>query len=301
MAFTEEDRAALLRVIDETTLEYDPVVYPDEVASCAGAVAQAECVELATDGVPFTVYVHRANDCAPACPVHINIHGGGFVCPHAENDAYWSAYLANRIHGIVVDVDYALTSSQCWPVGLDQCYAVIAFCQSQCAAWGADPARISMGGYSAGGTYAAQACVKAALAGETPLSLVVLGYAPVDLATPDANKPDGHALSERALRRGRAFNDLLFGNETERIAREPLASPLYADDALLALFPRTLICTAGRCGFRFEDEAFAAKLMRVGVEVTVRRFCQSRHGFIPHFWDEWRDAAELIVRAICAA
>ena len=67
---------------------------------------------------------------------------------------------------------------------------------------------------------------------------------------------------------------------------------------MLAAPPETVVITAGQCGFRFEDEAYALRVAAQGVETTVRRFPEARHGFIPHFMDQWKEAAALMVKEI---
>jgi acetyl esterase/lipase len=62
--------------------------------------------------------------------------------------------------------------------------------------------------------------------------------------------------------------------------------------------PRALIITAGTCGFRFENEAYGLRMAAQGVTVTMKRFCEARHGFIPHFGHCWEAAAEAMVKII---
>lgn len=62
--------------------------------------------------------------------------------------------------------------------------------------------------------------------------------------------------------------------------------------------PSTLICSAEGCNFRHEDEEYARMLAEAGVEVTIKRFKESGHGFIPHFRQEWKEAVDFITREI---
>ena len=158
-----------------------------------------------------------------------------------------------------------------------------------------------MGGYSAGATYTAWTSMKAAQTGDFSLCLQVLGYAPIDFAVPSCYKMEGFNGSQAWLRRGDAFNELLFGDKLAGNEKDPLISPFYAAPELLAKQPRTLVLPAASCTFRFEDLEYAELLAGAGVEVTARMIPGTRHGFIPHFYDGWEDAAQLIVRTIESA
>ncbi len=295
-------RARALDVLAETTPKdrKNPAAYPERARSFL-TLTRVETVGLSADGVPFRVYVHHPKQRESGCPVHVNVHGGGFYFPHGENDAMYSAYLADRIGGIVVDIDYTCSGEAPYPVAFDQCYEAVRWALSQCDAWGASADRVSMGGYSAGGTLTAWVALRAARTGDFRLCLQVLGYPPLDFAIPGAYKMEGFNGSASWLRRMGAFNDLLFGNSLRGRETDPEVSPVYARPELLAKLPRTVMLPAASCTFRFEDMEYANRLAAHGVEVTVRVIPGTRYGFIPHFFDGWETAAELIVRAICSS
>ena len=300
MALTEQQRRQILDTLKNTALVHGAVTYPAECRAFL-TLCRTETVAMPpVDGHAYTVYVCTAKNRTPRCPVHINIHGGGFIGPHAENDAMYSAWLADAIGGIVVDVDYTTSAAAPWPVAFDQCYETGRWAAAHMAAWDADPARLSMGGYSAGGVLTAGAALKAAQTGDFSLCLEVLGYAPLDNATHPLYKQLGYRRM-MAWQRERAFADLYFDGETAARAADPYASPACAPDAMLARLPRTMICTAAGCNFRFEDEEYARRLIAQGVEVSVERFAGTNHGFIPHFMPGWRPAAEWIAQAIRSA
>lgn len=301
MPLTEERRRELLDVLDRTSLrpknapppEY-PQAYHDFLTLC-----EEETVTRTVDGFPYHLYIQRAKNRTDCCPVHINVHGGGFVGPHAPCDSMYSAYLADKIGGIVVDLDYTTSLYAQWPVAFDQCYDAAQYVFANAAAWGADPNRISMGGYSAGGVLTAGVALKAADTGDFRLCLQVLGYPPLDNLIDPIYKRGG---LQRALpaEREKAFSELYFGDDTAAMA-SPYGSPNYATDDQLRKLPRALVLTAGGCNFRYEDEEYALRMAAVGVEVTLKRFPAARHGFIPHFAEGWEEAADLIVRTIRSA
>lgn len=78
-------------------------------------------------------------------------------------------------------------------------------------------------------------------------------------------------------------------------------SPYCANNLVLSKMPQTLVVTAGRCGFRFEDEAFASRLAALGGETTICRFPSAAHGFVPHFGPDWKKAGLMMAKHIVAA
>ena len=47
-----------------------------------------------------------------------------------------------------------------------------------------------------------------------------------------------------------------------------------------------------------QAEAYGARLASLGIEVTMRRFMHSRHGFTIRLADEWAEAQQLIIDTI---
>lgn len=253
-------------------------------------------VKRTVDDYEYTFYIYRAKNRTENCPIHINIHGGGFVAPHMECDTLYSCYLADRLGGIVVDLDYTTSPVAPWPVAFDQCYDASAYTFVHCAEWGGNERCVSIGGYSAGGALAAGVALKAGQTGDFRFNAQVLGYPPLDnIIDPDYKKDSLIRVLPRE--RELAFSALYFADDREAMAH-PYGSPSYAPDEMLAKLPRTLVITAGSCNFRFEDEEYAQRVAHAGVEVVVKRFPEMFHGFIPHLMGQWKKAADLIVRTV---
>ncbi len=60
----------------------------------------------------------------------------------------------------------------------------------------------------------------------------------------------------------------------------PLASPIYADNATLSKMPATLILTAEMDALRDEGEAYGRKLVQAGVSCSTTRYNATVHAFI---------------------
>ncbi|MDT5080937.1 MAG: acetyl esterase [Mycobacterium sp.] len=64
--------------------------------------------------VPSVLY-HPSSD-VESPPVYVNVHGGGFVVGHPEQDDPWCRYLAANAGVVVVNPDYVLAppARRCW-------------------------------------------------------------------------------------------------------------------------------------------------------------------------------------------
>lgn len=84
-------------------------------------------------------------------PVFINIHGGGWMAGYKE----WMGLNAPAIvaaPAIYVSIEYALTPTGArHPTQINDCVAALAWVYANIAHYGGDPARIFVGGHSAGG------------------------------------------------------------------------------------------------------------------------------------------------------
>ena len=78
----EELRAHALKVLAETAPK-DRRTKPVYAPSLHDflKLTDMETVKLSADGYDFTVYVHTPKNKLDACPVHVNVHGGGVLLP----------------------------------------------------------------------------------------------------------------------------------------------------------------------------------------------------------------------------
>ncbi len=246
---------------------------------------------------PVSCYITEAIEKPRECPVHINIHGGGFYYGHSEDDDLYCAHIAAEIKGIVVDIDYALTPAHPFPAAFEQCYEVARWVFRMCDSWGADPRRVSMGGQSAGGNLTAAVAIKAAQTGDFTLRLQVLEYPALDFATPPLKKTTGNELDESMAARYQAFSDLYTDGDPE-LLQYPLVSPIIVTDSIIDSLPEALIVTGGKDSLRTEAEEYGLRLVRRGVPVTMKRFCKSRHGFTVRMQDEWEDSQRFVINEL---
>jgi acetyl esterase len=212
-----------------------------------------------------------------ALPVFVSMHGGGFVMGSAADDDGWCRRIADAAGCLVVSVDYRLAPEHKFPVALEECYDVVRWAHESAAAIGADPARIAVGGHSAGGNLAAAICLLAKMRGEFPVVYQVLDYPPLDL-TIDPYEDAATADKLMTPRTREFFTACYYNTPEDRF--DPRFSPLLAGN--LAGLPAALIISAEHDPLRAEQERYAARLKAAGVEVTYRMFAGCMHAFT-HF------------------
>lgn len=217
-------------------------------------------------------------------PLFVNIHGGGFIQGSTQDDDGWCRQIAVAVGCAVVNIEYHLAPEYKFPGPIEECYDVIKWFYKSARCKCVDPARIAVGGSSAGGNFAAALCLLARQRQDFNLCYQVLNYPPLDLSQDPKLKGN---LDRLLTPRAQAFFTACYlRGAHDRL--NPLASPLLAET--LADLPAALIISAEFDPLRLEDEAYANRLKVVGVPVTYRMFTGCMHAFT-HFGPE-KEAAE---------
>lgn len=125
--------------------------YADECVRRGEGVAADEEARFGAD--PYqSLAVHRA--ARPNGTVYLFWHGGGWTGGYKE----WMAFMApafTRAGVTFISAGYRLAPMHLFPAGLEDCADAVAWTHANVAKFGGDPARIVLGGHSAGGHYAA--------------------------------------------------------------------------------------------------------------------------------------------------
>lgn len=206
---------------------------------------------------------YRAADAPDSAPVFMMFHGGGFVIGDLEIVDRVCRILANRIVGAVVSVDYRLAPEHPFPAAPEDCYAATAWVHDNAADFGIDPAKIIVGGDSAGGNLAAVVSQMAADRGGPPIAYQVLIYPGVD-AVGDyesyRENGEGYLLTMRSIE--------WFHDKYTRPEDDPhwMRSPLHGT---LTGQPPAIIVIAGYDPLRDQCRAYADALSQAGVPVHV--------------------------------
>ena len=103
-------------------------------------------------GIPVRVYRPSAE---AALPILMWFHGGGWVTGTLDTEDLLCRLLCDDVGAIVVSVDYRLAPETKFPGAVDDCVAAWAWVTEHAAELGGDPARVAVGGDSAGGNLAA--------------------------------------------------------------------------------------------------------------------------------------------------
>lgn len=93
-------------------------------------------------------------------PVFLHIHGGGYITPNPTMLPFLQR-IAMQCNCVVVSVDYRLAPETHFPGSLLDNYAALSWVYSHADSLGIDPARIAVGGESAGGGHAAALAIYA--------------------------------------------------------------------------------------------------------------------------------------------
>ena len=126
------------------------------------------------DPVEVNLYIPEG---AENLPVVFNIHGGAFIAGDADTLDTQSARISRDWNVIVVNINYRLMTDET-PIeyGTEEVTDVIRYFRENAAAYHADPERLCVMGYSAGGYHAA-AAVLALKAEDVDVAAQVLCYA----------------------------------------------------------------------------------------------------------------------------
>jgi acetyl esterase len=157
---------------------------------------------------------------------------------------------------------------------VQDCYGAACWVAGHADEIGGDPARLAVGGDSAGGNLAAGVALRARADGPALIGQVLV-YPNTDQLADDESMraADDPFLFNRhsvAWYRRHYLAD-------SADAASPLASPLRADS--LAGLPPALVITAEYDPLRDQGEAYARRLASDGVEVELTRYPGMAHGF----------------------
>ena len=226
--------------------------------------------------IPVRLYAPMGAPADEALPCLVYFHGGGWVLGDLESHDGVCRHLANASRCRVLSVDYRMAPEHRFPAAFDDAAAATRFAFDNAAALGIDPARIAVGGDSAGGNLAAAVAVHAAQGGLPRLAYQLLIYPVVDLAMTYGSYQrvtEGVLLTASSMR---WFIDLYLNNPGERT--DWRGSPMRAPD--LSATPPAFVVTVAHDPLCDEGIAYARRLEQEGVRVTHLHLSDQIHGFL---------------------
>lgn len=190
------------------------------------------------------------------------IHGGGHLVGDPDMDHALCGRFVLEAGVKVVSVDYRLAPEDPFPADLDDCHAALSWLQENAAELGVDPARIGVGGASAGGGLAAATVFRAHDQGQ-PVAFQLLEYPMLDDRTGTGRDGRGRFVWNARMNR-RAWAAYL-GDADEAVLAE--AAPARRRD--LSGLPPTWIGVGDQDLFHDEDVSYAGRLRAAGVPCTL--------------------------------
>lgn len=208
-------------------------------------------------------------------PLLVFFHGGGFMSGSLTSHDSVCRMLADCACAKVVSVDYRLAPEHPYPAAADDAIAAFASVASRAEQFDADPARIAVGGDSAGGNLAAVVANESRSMGHPAPKFQLLIYPMTDVSQEHetyARFAKGYFLTQADLR------DITAKYTPDPADRtNPRVSPLLNEE-LSGVAP-AFVATAIADPLRAEGESYADKLRAAGVPVGHERF-PLIHGFV---------------------
>lgn len=220
---------------------------------------------------------HYAPERGDGAPLLVFFHGGGFVFGDLDTHDAPCRVLCRHGGIHVLAVDYRLAPENPFPAPVEDALAALRWAQEHAAELGADPARVGIGGDSAGANLSAAIAHLAIHDGGAPPACQVLIYPAVDRTRPYKSIElfgEGFFLTSASI----AWFHRQYSGKAGVGDRDPRLGPLHAESHA-GLAP-ALVVTAGFDPLRDEGEAYAAALLAAGTPTVLRRFDSLIHGFI---------------------
>ena len=204
-----------------------------------------------------------ADDATEYLPGFVYFHGGGMVGGSIETHDLVAAALAQTAGCRLVSIDYRLAPEHKFPAAIEDAVAATRWVSEQASSLGIDPARLVVGGDSAGATLAAVVCQEALRSDGPAISAQCLICPVLDF---EDTSPSREELAENHLLEMATLEaDLALYLPAGVERGDPRISPLRA--VRFAGLPAAIIHTAEFDPMRDEGNAYAGKLVAAGVQV----------------------------------
>jgi acetyl esterase len=238
---------------------------PNGVETCDLTISQ---------GLRARLYTPRRRSADPRLlPVVVYLHGGGWVAGSIATHDPFCRLLSEASGVIVASIEYRLAPEHRYPAALEDARTAVQWASEHATEWGGDPARLALGGDSAGANLAAVTAVRLA-EGERLRALLLL--------YPVTDHPSANHGSYTENGTGYGIEANLMRWYWEQYAPgispdDPSASPLRLPN--LPPLPPTLVTTAEYDPLRDEGIAYAERLQAAGVAVTHTHSPDMTHNF----------------------
>ncbi|MBB5164805.1 alpha/beta hydrolase [Mycobacterium sp. AZCC_0083] len=271
--------------LDGLVASWDVSVARTQLRKLAAMVDGEIAVGVKDVSIPGPACTIRARHYVPVNtrgtePLLVFFHGGGFVLGDIDTHDGLCRLICRDAGVHVLSIDYRLAPEHKAPAAGEDCYAAYRWALEHAAELGADPARVAVGGDSAGGNLAAVVSLQARDDGVQLPALQLLIYPVTDLNSETRSKTlfaEGFFLTKKDMGWFQAnyLEGASIDDTDQRVA------PLLAED--LSGLPPALLLTGGFDPLRDEGDQYAAKLAAAGVTVDHRQYPSLVHGFANFF------------------
>lgn len=243
----------------------------------APAVEKVEDVTIEGPRGPLLVRLYFPEGLPDPAPALIYLHGGGWVIgsPRTHDNVCRRLALAGRF--AVASVDYALAPEHPFPQGLADCTAAVRWFGEHGQSEGIDPARLVLGGDSAGANLALATCLR--LRDTKELHLVRAAALIYGCFSPDLQSPSHAAFGSGQYFLGTATMSWFHAQYVQDpdARNDALVSPLFAN---LEGLPPLYVAAAELDPLRDDSERLARRLIESGVSMDYRLWRGVTHGCI---------------------
>jgi acetyl esterase/lipase len=259
----QEARKVLTGAQESVTVDYSGITESEKTIS--------------RNGLSIKLHIAKPDNVAENAPVFIFIHGGGWILGDYPTHRRLVRDLVVYSGAVAVFPDYTPSPEAQYPTAINEIYAVLEWLESNGAEIGVDGGKIAIAGNSVGGNMSAAVALMAKNNNGPKIKLQVLLW-PVTAANFETKSYNLFA-NGRFLTKGMMqwFWDAYLPDLEKR--KEIYASPLEAKVKELRGLPPALVQTAENDVIRDEGEAFARKLDKAGVPVTLTRYSGLIHDY----------------------
>ncbi|KAF2819621.1 alpha/beta-hydrolase [Ophiobolus disseminans] len=230
-------------------------------------------------------------------PLHIDVHGGGWVGGFAEQDARWCGVLSDRAGAVVVSVGYRIAPAHIYPAAHDDVADILTYLIAHARDFGADATLLTVGGSSVGGGLAL-------CAAQTQVPLAYVGFCPAldfRVSPGEKSKPVGFPRTD-PLKCLLPLFDVYAGEERAKHLEDAKLHPILAGKDVV---PRDVLVVGAEIDVLLAEQVdFVKRLKREVGDESERRIEiviveGAFHGFmeLPSFILE-KERVEIFERSI---